>query len=211
MEIQQAIPKDRFASGTFLPLRRVSMLAKLKPFSTTQSHSLAPRHCSFRNNRSVCLSASLAPEAAGHFSAEAQYIRTPSANFASIGRMLTVVHPRRVLTAVFGRNFKAGPVGLLFFLFGIITAALSTLRSMLLQQARDCTRCMGYGIVRCALCAGEGSVTWTAKMSYKDGCPMCMAKRYVDCPECRGLIKRSLFVVPANKPSQDMSFLEKLA
>eukprot|EP00798_Chlamydomonas_sp_ICE-L_P011224 gene11224-18852_t len=133
--------------------------------------------------------------------------------FASISRLLFIAQPHRVFRTVFRRGSKAGPIGVLLFFFGLLAAVLSAIQKTLAYRVRTCKCCRGYGIVRCSLCAGAGKVGWTAKFSYEDGCPMCMAKRYVDCPDCGGIIKRSLFPSGRNPPPgmEEPSFKRRTA
>lgn len=127
-----------------------------------------------------------------------------SERFASMTRLLMVAQQPQV-RAMFTRagGVRAGPIGLLFFLFGLVTLFASAVRQFFANKVRGCRCCKGYGIVRCTLCEGTGSVGWSGKMSYKDGCPMCMSKRYADCPDCGGMIKRRLFPMSGGRSPLD--------
>ena len=46
---------------------------------------------------------------------------------------------------------------------------------------------------RCTLCSGRGAVGWEGKWNHKEPCPMCLGKRFVDCPECGGHFHRRIF------------------
>ena len=46
---------------------------------------------------------------------------------------------------------------------------------------------------RCTLCSGTGAVGWEGKWNHKEPCPMCLGKRFVDCPECGGHFHRRIF------------------
>ena len=46
---------------------------------------------------------------------------------------------------------------------------------------------------RCTLCSGSGAVGWEGKWDHKEPCPMCLGKRFVDCPECGGHFHRRIF------------------
>jgi len=50
-----------------------------------------------------------------------------------------------------------------------------------------------YRPCRCTLCSGTGAVGWEGKWNHKEPCPMCLGKRFVDCPECGGHFHRRIF------------------
>lgn len=87
----------------------------------------------------------------------------------------------------------SGPVTLLLGLLAVFLAFLLTVRSLIVRKVRACKCCRGYGIKRCALCNGKGSVGWKAKLSYQEPCPLCMTKRFVSCPDCGGYHHRHMF------------------
>ena len=39
-----------------------------------------------------------------------------------------------------------------------------------------------------------GVIGWEGKWNHKEPCPMCLARRYVNCPSCGGLYHRPFFV-----------------
>ena len=88
--------------------------------------------------------------------------------YASLSRLLVVNQPS-TLFRIMARVPRAGPISFLIFLFGIIAAIAAVVRNALVRKARSCSCCKGYGIVRCNLCKGQGSVGWSAKFSYSDG------------------------------------------
>ncbi len=47
---------------------------------------------------------------------------------------------------------------------------------------------------RCPLCGGMGLVGWEGKWNHEEPCPMCLARRYVNCRSCGGLHHRPIFV-----------------
>ncbi len=88
--------------------------------------------------------------------------RPAAAPFASLTRvLLTSQAPSNLVRQLIaGRSRFAGPVGLLLFLCGLLLAVLSGVRAALVRRVKACQCCRGYGIVRCRLCDGRGSVEW---------------------------------------------------
>lgn len=81
--------------------------------------------------------------------------------FASLTRVLLIGQPSNLVRNLAGRKWRvAGPVSLLLFLFGLIVGVLAAVRTVLVKRVKSCKCCRGYGIVRCRLCNGEGSVEW---------------------------------------------------
>lgn len=80
------------------------------------------------------------------------------------------------------------------------TAAFAAVRSKL-KAVRECTSCQGYGVQRCKLCSGKGTIDWEGKMAHREPCPMCLGRRLIKCTVCGGgiLFSRSLFIHKANK------------
>lgn len=80
------------------------------------------------------------------------------------------------------------------------TAAFAAVRSKL-KAVRECTSCQGYGVQRCKLCSGKGTIDWEGKMAHREPCPMCLGRRLIKCTICGGgiLFSRSLFIHKANK------------
>eukprot|EP00798_Chlamydomonas_sp_ICE-L_P011352 gene11352-18959_t len=184
------------------------------PYANGPGHSAAP--CASLNDRSrrSFIARSSSPSAPLNSPSNLSAIELPepmlvmkpsqqiasyysSAKYASIARLLIVVQPANLARMV-ARTPRAGPIGILFFFFGLLTMIFTTIRHFIEKKVRNCTCCKGYGIVRCSLCGGSGQVDWNAK------CPMCMAKRYVDCPDCGGMVKRVLFPKASRNPPGDM-------
>ncbi|KAK9833778.1 hypothetical protein WJX74_005597 [Apatococcus lobatus] len=61
------------------------------------------------------------------------------------------------------------------------------------SRCRGCINCHGFGISRCSLCSGMGSVGWEGKWSHKEPCPLCLGRRFVSCPTCGGQFHRRMF------------------
>lgn len=118
------------------------------------------------------------------------------APFASLSRVLLASQPNNIF-----RNFvtnkkwpsTAGPLSVLLVLFGTVIAILAALRASLVKRVKNCKCCRGFGVVRCKLCDGKGSVDWRAKFSYSENCPLCLSKRFVDCSDCGGHYHRGMF------------------
>ncbi len=62
-------------------------------------------------------------------------------------------------------------------------------RNLLQQSILSCT-----APCRCPLCGGMGLVGWEGKWNHEEPCPMCLARRYVNCRSCGGLHHRPIFV-----------------
>lgn len=80
------------------------------------------------------------------------------------------------------------------------TAVVAAIKSMV-KAVRECSNCQGYGVQRCRLCSGKGTIDWEGKMSHREPCPMCLGRRLHKCTSCGGgiLFSRSLFNHKANK------------
>ena len=80
------------------------------------------------------------------------------------------------------------------------TAVLAAVRSKV-KAVRECSSCQGYGVLRCKLCSGKGTIDWEGKMAHREPCPMCLGRRLIKCKTCGGgiLFSRSLFIHKANK------------
>lgn len=89
------------------------------------------------------------------------------APFASLTRVFLIgSQPSNLVRQLAGRKWRvAGPVSLLLFLFGMLLAILTAVRTVLVRRVRACKCCKGYGIVRCRLCNGEGTVAWMGECS----------------------------------------------
>ena len=117
---------------------------------------------------------------------------------ASISYSLGLLPTTRFFQQAWNRNRSSipsisGPVAFLIGLAAIFLTFFLALRELVARRVRSCQCCKGFGIMRCALCKGKGSVGWKAKLSYKDACPLCMTKRFVNCPDCGGFTHRHIF------------------
>ncbi|PNH04032.1 hypothetical protein TSOC_009840 [Tetrabaena socialis] len=115
--------------------------------------------------------------------------------FASLSRVLLVAQPGSMFRNLANRKWPSamGPLSLLLFLFGTVLALFAAVRGALVRKVKACMCCKGFGVVRCRLCDGRGSVDWHAKFSYSESCPLCAARRFVVCPDCGGHYHRRLF------------------
>ena len=82
----------------------------------------------------------------------------------------------------------------------VATAVVAAVRCKL-KAVRECSCCQGYGVERCKLCSGKGTIQWEGKMAHREPCPMCLGRRLVKCSACGGgiMFSRSLFTHKANK------------
>ena len=82
----------------------------------------------------------------------------------------------------------------------VAMAVVAAVRSKL-KAVRECACCQGYGVERCKLCEGRGTIQWEGKMAHREPCPMCLGRRLVKCGACGGglLFSRALFTHKANK------------
>jgi len=184
------------------------------PLVATGRHAV---RVSRRGACSVCAAASQldskAPKDEAN-SPEACVEAQPSANIlfgtplASISRVLVSASPQNILRSLTQRKAGkiAGPVGLLLLVLGFSLGIVAAVRSALVKRAKACKCCSGYGIVRCNLCNGTGKVGWRAKFSYSEMCPLCMAKRFVECPDCGGYHHKPIFVHETIRTPSDPSF-----
>lgn len=118
-----------------------------------------------------------------------------ASHLASLSRVLLVNQPGSMFRSLANRKWPSafGPISLLVFLFGTVLALFAAVRGALVRRVKTCKCCKGFGVVRCRLCEGRGTVDWRAKFSYSEMCPLCAAKRFVVCPDCGGHYHRRLF------------------
>lgn len=57
----------------------------------------------------------------------------------------------------------------------------------------QCPSCRGYGMRRCSVCDGRGTVQWEGKFTHVDPCPLCFGRRVEPCPICGGIRTRKLW------------------
>lgn len=144
------------------------------------------------STKSDMVSTQLHDEKASFPNSDARVTAAPPV--ASISRIFLVGQPQNLFRNLANqRKWPSGPVQLLLFVFGLVLAAWAAVRAALIRRVRSCSSCRGYGITRCNLCAGEGKVDWRAKFSYSDSCPLCMSRRFIECPDCGGHYHRPLF------------------
>ena len=132
------------------------------------------------------------------------YVPTESASLTRI--MYSSIQSRAALsTATSGRHTARGPIpsglsSILLLGFTVGTACLAALRARL-KAVRECKACRGYGVQRCRLCNGKGTIDWEGKMSHIEPCPLCLGRRLVRCDACGGspFIARGLFSHRCNK------------
>nr|ADI46865.1 MTF1484 [Volvox carteri f. nagariensis] len=124
-------------------------------------------------------------------------LRSPTSitRFGSLSRVLLVGQPGSMFRTLANRKWPSsvGPISLLVFLFGTVLALIAAIRGALVRKVKACKCCKGFGVVRCRLCNGRGTVDWRAKFSYSETCPLCAARRFVVCPDCGGHYHRRLF------------------
>ena len=82
----------------------------------------------------------------------------------------------------------------------IATGVTAMVKSRI-KAVRECPECQGYGVQRCSLCSGRGTIDWEGKMAHREPCPMCLGRRLHKCTACGGgiLLSRSLFNHKANR------------
>ncbi|KAG2486213.1 hypothetical protein HYH03_015175 [Edaphochlamys debaryana] len=156
------------------------------------------QHAESHNRQRAENSTSGITESTAQAASGSQLYRTPLAGdgrFASLSRVLLVGQPGSMFRTLANRKWPStiGPISLLVFLFGTIMALFAAVRGALVRKVKACKCCRGFGVVRCRLCDGRGSVDWRAKFSYSETCPLCAAKRFVVCPDCGGHYHRRLF------------------
>lgn len=112
-----------------------------------------------------------------------------------------------------GWRITGGLSSLLLVAVPIIAAFIAAMRARL-KAVKECTACRGYGVQRCRLCGGKGTIDWEGKLAHREPCPMCLGRRLVKCDHCGGspLIARGLFNHRSNKGEDAlMAQLQNLA
>lgn len=169
------------------------------PHAAEHQHSVVPgilESVSFGASTSEAACTASAPVADQQQQQVCVQQATFGAPYASLSRVLLVGQPNTMF-----RNFvtnrkwpsTAGPLSVLLILFGAVVAIIAALRASLVKRVKNCKCCRGFGVVRCKLCDGKGSVDWRAKFSYSENCPLCLSKRFVDCSDCGGHYHRGMF------------------
>nr|BCL66192.1 hypothetical protein [Volvox reticuliferus] len=159
---------------------------------TARIHRETAQHASSSVGRTVGVSFPKGPKSR---LAEATLPASTDARFASLSRVLLVGQPGSMFRTLANRKWPSslGPISLLLFLFGTLLALIAAVRGILVRKVKACKCCKGFGVVRCRLCNGRGTVDWRAKFSYSETCPLCAARRFVVCPDCGGHYHRRLF------------------
>jgi len=109
--------------------------------------------------------------------------------------LFTGVQPNQALRNVLTKRppVPRGPFSLLVVVFSVFSLLYAIYRRFIVARARTCTTCRGYGIERCGLCEGTGSIRWEAKWDHVEPCPRCMGRRFSTCTSCGGFHQRPLF------------------
>lgn len=118
---------------------------------------------------------------------------------ASMTRAVFTMSPASRLARTAGSAGNRGPISpgvssVLVVLVTIGTAVIAAFRNRL-KAVRECQTCQGYGVQRCKLCEGRGTIEWEGKMAHREPCPMCLGRRLNRCSCCGGgpFLRRSLF------------------
>ncbi|KAF5833617.1 hypothetical protein DUNSADRAFT_10033 [Dunaliella salina] len=123
---------------------------------------------------------------------------------ASLTRMMLMA-PTPSLRALTNRKLNlSGPMSFLLFVLGIFLALMAAVRRVLVRRVKACKTCKAFGLIRCRLCDGEGSVLWRGKVNHEETCPLCLTKRYVTCPDCGGHYHRPMFVHRQNRTGRGL-------
>lgn len=138
----------------------------------------------------------------------AQSLEAPTASLSRV--IYSTVQPTRIArTAGAGSGRHGSPIAsiipsILVLALTVGTAAVAAMRAKL-RAVRECKTCHGYGVQRCKLCSGKGTIEWEGKMAHREPCPMCLGRRMNPCTCCGGgpLMARHLF---AHKQRTDVDF-----
>nr|BCL66106.1 hypothetical protein [Volvox africanus] len=189
----------RFSHPAAVPLACLLKGPNAAPLSTVVAATLSARtlrktveHAGASLGRTVVVSL---PEGPRTRLSVTSLPTSPDARFASLSRVLLVGQPGSMFRTLANRKWPSslGPISLLLFLFGTLLALIAAVRGILVRKVKACKCCKGFGVVRCRLCNGRGTVDWRAKFSYSETCPLCAARRFVVCPDCGGHYHRRLF------------------
>lgn len=80
---------------------------------------------------------------------------------------------------------------LLSLLLALLYALTKRRRHFLEEE--QCPACRGYGMRRCSVCDGRGTVQWEGKFTHVDPCPLCFGRRVEPCPICGGTKARRIW------------------
>jgi hypothetical protein len=178
------------------PRPRIAVQATARPQEATTTAPLEAEHAD------SCVDTAIAPDAA-----EACLFPLQYASLTRVMYMSSMKQTRAALSTASqgGRSASRGgaPAGLsslLILAATVATFATAAVRGRL-RAVRECASCRGYGVQRCKLCSGKGTIDWEGKMAHREPCPMCLGRRLVKCTCCGGgpFIARALFNHKSNK------------
>lgn len=105
---------------------------------------------------------------------------------------------------------RATPITIVLAAAYSVSLITSTVRSWMIERTRSCKDCRGYGIRRCDLCDGAGTITWEGKWGHVEPCPRCIGKRFNRCESCGGYHVPALFAHVTRNPVDVQQSLEPL-
>lgn len=81
---------------------------------------------------------------------------------------MLLMAPTPSLRALTNRKWRlSGPTAFLLFMLALFLATMAAVRRVLVRRVKACKTCRGYGIIRCRLCDGQGSVLWRGERLHK--------------------------------------------
>jgi hypothetical protein len=103
--------------------------------------------------------------------------------------------PSRRAIALTPASSRAPPLPVQLVLAVTVGAAAVAAVRARMRSIRECGACRGYGVKRCRLCSGRGSIEWEGKMAHREPCPLCLGRRFNPCTCCGGgpFLARNLF------------------
>lgn len=136
----------------------------------------------------------------------------PSASLTRV--MYSTVQPARfarnaVASTTSSSGGRSGPLSsissLMIIALAVTTTTAAAVRARL-RSVRECQSCRGYGVERCKLCIGKGTIEWEGKMAHKEPCPMCLGRRLNRCSCCGGglFFTRTVFRHKAIRSEADL-------
>eukprot|EP00192_Tetraselmis_astigmatica_P018493 CAMPEP_0117656078 /NCGR_PEP_ID=MMETSP0804-20121206/4616_1 /TAXON_ID=1074897 /ORGANISM="Tetraselmis astigmatica, Strain CCMP880" /LENGTH=243 /DNA_ID=CAMNT_0005462463 /DNA_START=419 /DNA_END=1150 /DNA_ORIENTATION=+ len=130
------------------------------------------------------LTATMASTGPAAKTATANYVQTASLTRVFIG----IGAGARPLSGLL-----SGPMSVLVGFFMSVLSVFFAVRAVLVSRSKNCMECKGYGIQRCRLCEGQGSISWEGKFMHEYDCPLCFGKRHTRCGKCGGMHNKTLF------------------
>ena len=88
---------------------------------------------------------------------------------------------------------RATPITILIAAAYSVSLVTHTIRTWAIERTKSCQDCRGYGIERCELCDGAGTIVWEGKWGHVEPCPRCVGKRFTRCESCGGFHVPKLF------------------